>query len=182
MIIFGLLIALITAVLFIILCTNIIISLFKKKPFPKKMLIATLIGFFLSLTIYIYQVYFFTFNHIDRDNLQEGPGPVASPTEEYTANAYYEPYGGAAGGVNVLVEITDHRDHQSKIIYYGDAKTDFNLNWVGENTLYIHNDHPEYSNSNRSIRLQVDKEIYHESGFACKSLLLRDRYETCYQS
>lgn len=34
----------------------------------------------------IYEVYFFTFSEINREYIQNGPGPVISPTEEYTAN------------------------------------------------------------------------------------------------
>lgn len=63
------------------------------------MLIATLSGVVLVSSLYIYIMYFFTFNDIDKEYTQTGPGPVISPTGEYTANAYYEPYGGAAGGV-----------------------------------------------------------------------------------
>jgi hypothetical protein len=85
----------------LILCVKIINSFIKKKPFPKKLLIATLSGIVLVSSIYIYETYFFTFSEIDREFIQKGPGPVTSPTEEFTANAYYEPYGGAAGGVKV---------------------------------------------------------------------------------
>jgi len=84
-----------------ILLVRIIISSIKKKPFPKKILIATLIGIVLVSSIYIYKVYLFTFDDIDKEFIQNGPGPVLSPTGKYTANAYFEPYGGAAGGVNV---------------------------------------------------------------------------------
>ncbi|MEH7237998.1 DUF5412 family protein [Bacillus sp. JJ1562] len=127
--------------------------------------------------------YFFAFNAIDREYTQPGPGPVPSPTEKYTANAYYEPYGGAAGGVNVWVEIT-YNDEENKVktVYYSDAKSNFSIEWTDEDTLYILNDEPEYPNSNRSIELAIDKEIYHESGLACKSWLMIDKYEKCYQS
>ncbi len=53
---------------------------------------------------------------------------------------------------------------------------------LDEDTLYILNDDPDYPNSNRSIELKVGKEIYHENGWACKSLLMKDEYETCYQN
>jgi hypothetical protein len=180
---FGLFIAFITVILFVILCVRIIVSFIKKKSFPKKLLIATLSGIVLVSSIYIFEVYFFTFNEIDRRYIQEGPGPVTSPTEEYTANAYYEPYGGAAGGVNVWVEVTyNNEKNKVQTVYYADAKTDFSLEWVDEDTLSILNDEPDFPNSNRSIQLEIGKEIYHENSLACKSLLMKDEYETCYQN
>ncbi|RYG72143.1 hypothetical protein EU245_11665 [Lentibacillus lipolyticus] len=182
-ILFGVFISFITVILLLIVCTKIIISFIKKKPFPKKLLIVTLSGVVLVSSIYIYEMYFFTFSEIDRDDIQKGPGPVTSPTEEYTANANYELYGGAAGGVNVWVEITDNTEKNNvQTVYYSDAKSHFSMEWTGEDTLSIQNDEPGYPNANRSIELEIGKEIYHENGLACKSLLLKDEYETCYQN
>jgi hypothetical protein len=167
----------------LILCVKIINSFIKKKPFPKKLLIATLSGIVLVSSIYIYETYFFKFSEIDREFIQKGPGPVTSPTEEFTANAYYEPYGGAAGGVKVWVEITDNYEkNKVQTVYYSDAKSNFSMEWMDEDTLYIQNDEPDYPNSNRSITLKIGKEIYHENGLACKSLLMKDEYESCYQN
>lgn len=146
------------------------------------MLIATLSGFVLVSSIYIYKIYFFTFNDIDREYAQKGPGPVTSPTGEYMANAYYEPYGGAAGGVNVWVEITKQNDNdEKKTIYYSDVNNNFNIEWVDEDTLLIINESSKYPNLKKSIKLDVKKEIYHDRGLACKSWLMKDEYETCYQ-
>lgn len=165
------------------LCANIMISTITKKAFPKKMLIATLSGIVLTSSIFVYKMYFFSFSNIDREFIQKGPGPVTSPTEKYDANAYYEPYGGAAGGVNVWVEITNNMEKSKvKTVYYSDAKSNFAMEWLDEDTLYIVNDDPSYPNSNRSIQLIIDKEIYHENGLACKSFLMKDEYETCYQN
>jgi hypothetical protein len=167
----------------LILCAKITISYIKKKPFPKKLLIATLSVFVLISSIYIYEVYFFTFKEIDRESTQKGPGPMASPTGEYTANAYYELYGGAAGGVNVWVDITNKNEkNRVQTIYYGDAKSNFSMEWVDENILYILNNDPKYPDSDRSIKLEIGKEIYHENGLACKSLIMKDEYVTCYQN
>lgn len=183
LILFGLLISFITVILFLILCARIIISLIKKKPFPKGLLIATLSGFVLVSSIYIYETYFFTFSEIDRESTQKGPGPITSPTGAYTANAYYELYGGAAGGVNLWVEITSNNEkNKIQTVYYSDAKSNISMEWMAEDTLYILNDDPDYPNSNRSIELEIGKEIYHENGLACKSLLMKDEYETCYQN
>lgn len=183
LILFGFLLSFITILLFLILCVNAIFFFIKKKPFPKKILIATLSGVLLVSLIYIYEVYFFTFSDIDREFTQMGPGPVTSPTDIYTANAYYEPYGGAAGGVNVWVEIINNNEKDKvETVYYSDAKSDFSMEWVDEDTLYILNEDPNYPDSNRSIKLKIGKEIYHENGLACKSLLLKDEYEICYQN
>lgn len=146
------------------------------------MSIATLSGVVLVSLIYLYEVYFFTFNEIDRESTQKGPGPVTSPTEEYTANAYFELYGGAAGGVNVWIEITNNEKNQKQIVYYSDVKSNFSMKWVDEDTLHIINTEYNDSESNRSIKLEVGKEIYHENGLACKSLLMKDKYQTCYQN
>ncbi len=55
------------------------------------------------------------------------------------------------------------------------------MEWLDEVKLSIVNHESKYTNSNRSIELNVDKEIYHENGLACKSLLMKDEYVTCYQ-
>ena len=172
----------ISAILFLILCAKIVLSFIKKTPFPKGLLIATLSGVVLVSSIYIYQTYFFTFSSIDRESAQEGPGPVTSSTEKYTADAFYEPYGGAAGGVNVWVEITYNHMNKDETIYYADAKSNFPMEWVAEDTLYILNDNSDDPNSDRSIELEIGKEIFHENGLACKSLLMKDDYETCYHN
>lgn len=183
LILFGFLISFITVLLFLVLCVNVIIFFINKKPFPKKILIATSSGFVLVSAIYAYEMYFFTFSEIDREFIQKGPGPEISPTEKYTANAYYEPYGGAAGGVNVWVEIkNNNEENKVQTVYYSDAKSNFSMEWMDENTLYILNDEPDYPSSNRSIELEIGKEIYHEKGLACKSLLMKDEFETCYQN
>lgn len=169
-------------ILFLILCVMFIVSLIRKKPLPKKMLIATLSGVVITSLVYFYETYFFTFNDIDRTYMQEGPGPVMSPSEKYSAHAYYEPYGGAAGGVNVWVEVTNKKEDHVQIVYYADAKDQFSLEWRDDETLFILNDDPQFPNSNRSIELKVEKEIYHEFGRACKSLLMKDEYERCYHN
>lgn len=80
------------------------------------------------------------------------------------------------------MEITNNIENDKvQIIYYSDAKSNFAMKWLDTDTLYILNDEPNFPNSNRSIELKVEKEIYHENGLACKSLLMKDDYETCYQ-
>ena len=102
--------------------------------------------------------------------MQEGP-EISSPTGKYTANAYYEPYGGAAGGVNVWIEVTNNFENTNKIIYYADAKNNVFMNWVDEESLSIINAGGG-ANSNRNVVLKVANEIYHENGLACQSLLM----------
>lgn len=109
--------------------------------------------------------------------MQEGP-EISSPTGKYSANAYYEPYGGAVGGVNVWVEITGGAEN--KVNYYADAKNIFQMNWIDEETLSITNNDGG-PDSNRNIVLKVANEIYHENGLACQSLLMKADYEECYQ-
>lgn len=56
------------------------------------------------------------------------------------------------------------------------------MKWLDEEKLSIVNKEPNYTNSNRRLVLNIDKEIYHENGLACQSLLMKDEYEKCYQN
>ncbi|MNI22425.1 hypothetical protein D3C73_759820 [compost metagenome] len=121
---------------------------------------------------------FFTFEGIKAEYYEE---PVQSPNGSYTARAYYEYYGGAAGGVNTIVEITDHTKADSiKVIYYADAQSEVNLKWEDEQTLYVMNKSSDFPAGDRSIKLNVDSDIYHDTGRACNSILLKDTYTNCY--
>lgn len=168
-----------TLIVFLIFIVKLAIYFFKRNSFPRKTLTSTLIGVLLFLSIFIYIQYFFSFNAINKNNLQEGPETL-SPTGKYTANAYYEPYGGAAGGVNVWIEITNNIEDTTKVIYYADAKNNFHMYWVDEESLSITNTGGG-ANSNRNVLLKVANEIYHENGLACQSLLMKNDYEECYQ-
>lgn len=178
LILFGVFIAFITVILFLIVSVKVIISLIKKKPFPKKSLLAMVIGIVLVASIYVYEVYFFTFETIDKSYMQDGPGPVLSADGAYSASAYFEPYGGAAGGVNVWVEVTKlNDDDKKKVIYYSDANDNILLDWVDEKTIFITNAGPY----NNSVKLNVEQDIYHDRGLACRSWLMKDEYERCYE-
>jgi hypothetical protein len=84
--------------------------------------------------------------------------------------------------VNVWVEIIYNSEgNKVRTVYYSDAKSNFSMQWMDEDTLSILNNEPEYPNSDRSIELEIENEIYHEGGLACKSLLMKDEYEKCYQ-
>ena len=65
------------------------------------------------IALVVYTQYFFTFDNHAGELYR---GPVHSPTDKYTAYAYYMTYGGAAGGVNMWVEITDHDANK---VFYG---------------------------------------------------------------
>ncbi len=150
-----------------------------RRSFPRKTLISTLIGLTLFSGLFIYLEYFFTFDRIDRSQMQIGP-EVSSPEGRYTAHAYYEPYGGAAGGVNVWIEVENHAANTVKTVYYADANPRISLTWTDEQTLAIENA-GEPPASDRNATLNVDTEIYHDTGSACKSLLMKNDYEQCYR-
>ncbi|MFE8697409.1 DUF5412 family protein [Cytobacillus sp. FJAT-53684] len=174
----GFFILLLTIFVFFTFLVKLLTSLIFKKTFPMKMMFAALTGLILTIAIYGYNQYFFTFNHLGGEFYK---GPVDSPTKKYIANAYYMTYGGAVGGVNVWVEITyNDKKNKKKIIYYSDAKSNFSMKWTNEDTLSIINEDYEIPSSNRSIELDVEKEIYHDRGLACQSLLMKKEYETCY--
>ncbi|ASA22992.1 DUF5412 family protein [Paenibacillus donghaensis] len=176
----GLLISLITVLIFLFFCFKLFAFFIKKKPFPKKLLLATLIGCGVVSAQLAYNKYFFTFDNLEGEFYK---GPVNSPTNKYIANAYYMAYGGAAGGVNLWVDITYHDDDNNiKTVYYSDAKSNFSMEWKDEDTLYIVNEEPNFPSSNRSITLDIEKEIYHDRGLACQSWIMKDKFETCYQN
>ncbi|QOR67128.1 hypothetical protein IM538_02950 [Cytobacillus suaedae] len=180
---FSFLTFLITIVLVITFLVKLIMHFItKKKPFPKKLLISSLIGTLLFTMMEGYLTYSYTFDSIE-DDLQRRRGDVISPTGKFTAIGFYMPYGGAAGGVNIAVKIiNNHKNIKPKIVYYSDLKRNFSMEWKDEDTLYILNDDPDYPNENRSIELEIEKEIYHETGAACDSWVMKDEYETCYQN
>ena len=169
----GLVIFIFLIPLFTVLVMKLLKFVIHKKPFPKRLFIVTITGFIFVSSIYTYQTYFFTFDRIDRESMQKGPGPIVSPTGRYTADAFYEMYGGAAGGVNVWVEVTDHNHHdKTKKIYYSNVSTELDIEWADEDILFIQN--------NKSFELNVKNEIYHDTGLACRSLVMKGEYETCY--
>ena len=171
----GFFILLLLLLLLFIFVIQVIRYMFKKTKFPKKLAITIAIVFAILLAIFIRINFFFTFESIDRTWIQEGSLPATSPNEQYVAKSYYEPYGGAVGGVNMWVEVTDLVTDTTKVIYYADAKNYVSLQWQDDTTLFV-------TNGNRSKLLNVETEIYHENGLACQSLVMRSRYETCYQA
>jgi len=152
----------------------------KARPYPKKLLIASLVGGLLTLGVFGYSTYFFSFKNLEGELFR---GPLDSPSGEYTANAYFITYGGAASSkVDVWVDITFNNETKKvQTVYYSDAQSTFFMQWNDQNRLSIQNEEFGYPDNNRSIELEIGTEIYHETGDACTSLLMRNKYETCYQ-
>lgn len=178
----GFVAILVAIVAFVIFLIKIVIFLINRRKFPRYSLITLVVSVAIFSSILVYHQFFFTFNMIDRESMQEGM-EVTSPSGNYTANVYYELYGGAAGGVNVWVEVTNHENASSKVIYYADAKQNVWISWADDERLSITNTGgSSRENSSRSVVLQVEKEIYHENGLACQSVLMKKQYETCVQA
>lgn len=151
----------------------------KKKAFPKKLLLTSIIGLAITVSYVGYRTYLFTFNDLVGEHQD---GPLVSPEGNYTANTYYKTYGGAAGGVNIWVGITyNEEDKPAKTIYYSEALSDFEMEWKTNDVLLIKNEDANYPSASRSMELDVSKEIYHDAGLACDSILMKDEYENCYE-
>lgn len=113
--------------------------------------------------------------------MQPAAGPNISPTEKYSARAYFESSGGVFGSDNVWVEVTNQESNDVKTIYYANDRGNVLLEWEDEFTLFIRNEGPMWPDRNdKSIRLNVESEIYHDQRQACFSLLMKNDYERCY--
>ncbi len=100
--------------------------------------------------------------------------PILSPNGDYSAQVYYDNYGGAIGGVNLIVNIIYHQKHdEEQTIYFSDAKGSVNVNWTADDVLSITN-YDEYAN--RNTELVVGKEIYDEQGTACNTYKIRKAF------
>jgi len=151
----------------------------KRVGFLKRKYKLLLALFIVIVLLFVYNKYTYSFEYTDGEFFK---GPLKSPTGKYTANAYYQTYGGAAGGVNVWVNITFNNEKKKiKTVYYSDAKSNFWMQWKGKETLFINNDEPDLPSENRSIELKIGKEIYDSSGAVCSSWKMKDEYETCYE-
>lgn len=176
----GFFIFFITGLLLLIFFIRLIIFFFKKNRFPKKLLVASLVGIGMFFGIFVYLNYFFTFDQLKGETFKE---PVSSPTKKYTANAYLQNYGGAVGGVKIWVNITNHEDNdQIKTVYYGESSSNFFMHWIDEETISISHNSRNYFDAEEGIELDVRTDIFDETGIACTSLLMKDEYENCYQN
>ncbi|WP_332646881.1 DUF5412 family protein [Lysinibacillus sp. 54212] len=129
------------------------------------------------ILIYIINAYF-TYDFQFEGDVKDG-APILSPDGVYAAQIYYENYGGAAGGVNIIVNIIDTKEeNKEQTIYFSDAKGSVSVNWVSNTTLAVTN-YDEYAD--RSMELIVGKEIYDERGLACYKYQVQKNY-TCFSS
>jgi len=136
------------------------------KKFIKIIFVVTLLLFF------YYEYNYFTYDFKYVGDIKDGK-PVVSPNGDYAAQIYYENYGGAAGGVNLIVNIINQKTNKEQTIYFSGAKGNIILNWSAPNVLSITN-YDEYDN--RNVELIVGKEIYDEFGGACQHYKIKKQY------
>ncbi|WP_145328532.1 DUF5412 family protein [Paenibacillus xylanexedens] len=115
----------------------------------------------------------------DRSGEGDLSSSMSSPNGEYTAELYGVPYGGAAGGVTIWVDVrktADSNASNAKSIYRAEYHGGNHLEWESDNTLRIEN-WSEYSNE--TVTLNIDEEIYDGWGWACTSLRTKNQYIRC---
>lgn len=139
----------------------------------KKLLL--LLGIMIScFSIYLtFNHYTYKFSHTG--DVKDG-NPVVSPNGDYAAQIYYDNYGGAAGGVNFIVNVIEIYTGEERTIYFSDAKGANFVQWTSNSTLAISNVN-EYHN--HSVELTVGKEVYDENGGACKAYQVK-KHDTCF--
>lgn len=102
--------------------------------------------------------------------------PINSPNNKYTAHISYQYYGGAAGGVNIIVNIEDHtNNNELNTVYFSDAKNNIHVNWINDAQLLINN---KNHYTDHSTTLVIGEEIFDGSGKACRMLNIKKTY-TC---
>ena len=120
----------------------------------------------------------FTYNFYHTNGEKEGE-LVTSPNGAYSAQLYIQSYGGAAGGVNIFVNVTFHLENDvERTVYYSDGKSNVRLSWLDESSLEITN-YDAYTD--RSVALKVENEIYDENGGACRTYTIKKEY-VCYST
>ncbi|WP_315794944.1 DUF5412 family protein [Paenibacillus sp. BIC5C1] len=135
--------------------------------------------FVLFAAVFLYfwlRPYFSTFDRSKQGDLSYS---MPSRNGEYTAEIYGVPYGGAAGGVTIWVDVKKTNalnDSIVKNIYRAEYHGHNHLEWKSENTLRIENWN-EYVDE--TITLNIDEEIYDGRGWACQSLRMKDQYVRC---
>ncbi|WP_336773261.1 DUF5412 family protein [Paenibacillus sp. MMO-58] len=146
----------------------------------KKRYMIILVLIFGILMLIGYNRYFYKFKSLDNATLFLGP--IESPDGKYEASSYYLNYGGAAGGVMYIVEVKQTQSEEKKKVYSSNHKNDFSMFWKASDILSIKNESPRY-NEYRNIDLNVNTDIYEESGAACRSLLLKEKkFKNCYKA
>lgn len=153
----------------------LLVRLLARRPIPKKLLVAFLALTAVAISLTVYDTQFHPFDRSGGESFME---PLDSPSGRCTASAYYRPYGGAAGGVTVWVDVTEDGD-KPETVYYAEANSQFLVQWTNDGLLSVTNEEPGYPDSDRSIELKIGKEVYHDTGKACRSLLVKMKYEYC---
>lgn len=120
---------------------------------------------------YVVNYYTYEFSH-DGDMAYE-LNPILSPDGRYEANVYFDNYGGAVGGTNLIVKVKDVEEGEEKTIYYGDGKATWLVQWIDKDVLHVKN---ESEMQNLSSKLIVGEEIYDQSGDACNMYKVRKLY------
>jgi len=129
----------------------------------------TLLILVLFAAVFLYfwlRPYFSTFDRSEKGELSYS---MPSRSGEYTAEIYGVPYGGAAGGVTIWVDVKKTNapeDATVKTIYRAELHGNNHLEWESENT-------------DETITLNIDDEIYDGWGWACKSLRMKDQSVRC---
>ncbi|HBU80270.1 MAG TPA: hypothetical protein DEF35_01305 [Paenibacillus sp.] len=153
-----------------------------RKPWIRRHPILTAFSFLILSMVAAVFLYFMLrpyYSTFDRSEQGELAYTMPSPNGEYVAEMYGVPYGGAAGGVTIWVDVKKiiAPDVLSvKTIYRAEHHGANHLEWKNENTLRIENRN-EYSDD--SITLNIDDEIYDGWGWACRSLRMKDQYVRC---
>src|SRR5690606_25302007 len=102
----------------------------------KKTVVVIFIGLVCIVAFLVYKnlSYEFNFDKGIKDT------ELLSPSGDYTAQVYFHYYGGAAGGVNVYVNIISHTENNvESTVYASDAKSNFRIEWTDNNKLDVKN-------------------------------------------
>lgn len=139
--------------------------------------IAMLVVPALALTLFFtLRPYLSTFDRSGEGDLSYS---MPSRNGEYIAELYGVPYGGAAGGVTIWVDVRKTGDADAtsaKSIYRTEFHGNNHLGWENDHTLRIENWN-EYTNE--TVTLNIDEEIYDGRGWACKSWRTAGQYVRC---
>lgn len=106
--------------------------------------------------------------------------PLASPNGEYSAQAFYRYYGGAAGGTMMFVNITDHRHEDAvRTIYYEQTHHTPTISWADNRTLAITNP-SDYENYDAVLDVTTD--VYDATGRACRAYKIKKKFHCVTES
>ena len=135
------------------------------------------IVFVVGLVVVSWQVYTYFLMDFSHDgNMAYDLNPIVSPDGTYEANIYFDNYGGAVGGTNLIVKVRDltsGADAEERTVYFGDGKDSWYVHWLDKDILHVHN---EDESEDLSVKLVVDEEVYDQHGSACKLYQVKRMY------